>query len=76
MFDYFQKHQNDPNPRNSSQKTWKIPKTINMGMPFSLRQPQEKLTDMKLNNDVVAIPVSIGVFDHFFDSLQETKQKF
>jgi len=45
-------------------------------MPFSLRQPREKLSDMRLNNDFVAIPVTIGVHEHFYDSMKEVKKQF
>lgn len=31
---------------------------------------------MKLNNDFVAIPVTIGVHEHFHDSLKENKKLF
>ena len=45
-------------------------------MPFSLRQPVQKLEDMKLNNDFAALPISIGIHHHFSIAIEEFKKKF
>ena len=45
-------------------------------MPFSLRQPVEKLQDMKLNNDFAALPITIGIHEHFAEAVAEFKKKF
>jgi len=74
LFQYFVKHQDDPNPKQKN--GWKIPKSVNLGMPFSLRQPAKTLADMKLNNDFAAIPVNIGVHEHFSDAIEGIKKSF
>ena len=45
-------------------------------MPYSLRQPADKFSDLRLNNDFVAIPVTIGIYEHFHESLVECKKQF
>lgn len=65
MYKYFDEHKNEkfegvnkPGPNG-----YEIPKRINIGMPFSLRQPVKELKDLKFNNDFAALPLKIGIYE-------------
>lgn len=43
-------------------KVYEVPSTIGTGMPFSFRQPAKSIKDLRCNNDIVCLPVTIGIF--------------
>jgi hypothetical protein len=38
-------------------------------MPFSLREPLKKLSDVKMANDFAALPIEIAIRDNFDEAL-------
>lgn len=48
-----------------------IPKTVNVGMPFSLRAPAAKLEDVRIVNEFVSYPVTLPIVSEIEDVLPE-----
>lgn len=77
LYKYFEDHRHDKfEGIKTGPNGFEIPKRINIGMPFSLRQPVKDLKDLKLNNDFAALPLTIGVFEGFEEALASFKKKF
>ena len=57
-------------------KEFRIPECINIGMPFSLRQPCKSIKDFKINNDLVAIPTEIKIFSELKKALVHFNKQF
>lgn len=51
LYQFFENHKNE--------KHGGIPKSVNMGLPFSLREPPKSRNDVRLVNDFIAIPVEL-----------------
>ena len=68
LFEYFDNHKSEDGGR--------IPSTINIGMPFSLRQPSKNLQDVKLVNDFITIPVTIPIKKELDEVLPKIKKQF
>jgi len=62
----------------SKKADWKdeIPRSINIGMPISLREAAKSLKDLKLYNDFINFPVKIPVRERLDDSLAILKPYF
>jgi hypothetical protein len=58
------------------QKGFKVPKEINMGLAFSMRQPSKNLKDLKINNDVAPLCLYIRIFEKFDEALNHFKKNF
>lgn len=53
-----------------------IPKTVNVGMPFSLRAPAAKLEDVRIVNEFVSYPVTLPIVSEIEDVLPEMQKFF
>ena len=77
VFKYFEDHRYDKfDGIKTGSNGFEIPTSINIGMPFSLRQPVEHLKDLKFNNDVVGLPLKMSVYEGFEEALSDFKKKF
>jgi NRPS condensation-like uncharacterized protein len=78
IYKYFDDHKNEKfeGVKSVGPNGFIIPKKINIGMPFSLRQPVKDLKDLKLNNDFAALPLKIGVYEKFEPALSAFKKQF
>jgi hypothetical protein len=70
MYKYCEDHRNEKfEGLKTGPNGFEIPKSINIGMPYSLRQPVKKLMDLKLNNDFACLPLRISLFERFEEAL-------
>lgn len=53
----------------NNEKVYKVPKTVRLAIPFSLRQPFEKVTDVKMLNDFGSLFIDLKCTDNFDESL-------
>ena len=51
------------------------PSSLNIVIPFSLRQPVKDLKNFKLNNDMVGIPFDLHIGEDFDKALVEVQKK-
>ena len=51
-------------------KTGENPKSVNIGIPFSLRNAPKKVEDIRLNNDMVGLNTEIELFENFDQGLK------
>ena len=68
LYQYFENHKDE--------KFGGIPKYINMGMPYSLRQPPKSREDVKLVNDFIAVPIELQIRKDINESLPIMKKLF
>lgn len=47
-----------------------------LALPFSFRQPYEKLSDVKLNNDFGTLVIDLNLHDNFENALNECNENF
>ena len=69
MYEYFEKY-----PEGPKGEKMNIPKKISVGMPFSMRQPVEKLSDVRMVNEFAALPITMAVCQNFGDALSIFKK--
>ena len=53
-----------------------IPKTINMGMPYSLREPPKSIKDVRLVNDFITVPIELQIRKELDESLPIMRDLF
>ena len=51
-------------------------KAVDVGVPFSMRAPSDKLKDIRLDNDMVGLSVRVELFEHFDEGLKHFKKFF
>ena len=68
LYEYFENHKSEDGGR--------IPKSINIGMPFSLRQPSKTLKDIKTVNDFITVPITIPINKELEDVLPNIKSQY
>lgn len=51
-------------------------KTITIAYPFSLREPIKNFKDLKMNNDMVALPLDSAIIENLDDALVHYKKMF
>jgi hypothetical protein len=49
---------------------------VDVGVPFSMRAPSEKVKDIRLDNDMVGLNVKIKLFENFDEGLKHYKKYF
>lgn len=49
-------------------------KSIDVALPFSIKQPSKKLKDMRLDNDMIGLHTNIKLFKDFDDGLKHFKK--
>jgi hypothetical protein len=70
LYKYFVDHKDDKfEGVKTGPNGFEIPKRINIGMPYSLRQPVKNLEDLKLNNDFAALPLYMSIIEEFEPAL-------
>lgn len=52
----------------------KVPTQITAGFPVSLRPPFKKLTDIELNNQIIAAPMKVPICDDMDMAFKKCKQ--
>ena len=70
LFEYFDRH------KDTEGRTFRIPNYVSLGVPFSLRQPIEKLEEAKIVNELVVLPVDILIRKELEDALPIMKEQF
>ena len=78
LYKYYDQHKNEKfeGVKKAGPDGYEIPKRINIGMPYSLRQPVKELKDLKLNNDFAALPLKIGIYEKFGPALTAFRKQF
>lgn len=66
MYEYFQRRE----------KEYSIPAHIDVGMAFSMRQPEKELRKIKLVNDFAVLPIRIALRKTFQESIPIFKKQF
>lgn len=49
-------------------------KSVNVGMPFSMKAPSKNLKDIRLENDMVGLNVNVKLFEDFDNGLKHFKR--
>jgi len=68
LYQYFDNHKKE--------KFGGIPDYVNMGMPYSLRQPPKSIKDVKLVNDFITVPIELKIRKELDESLPIMKKVF
>ena len=59
-----------------SENVVRCPDSIHIAVPFSFRQPQPTVAEVKMNNDFGSLLLSMKLFDSFNDALPYYKELF
>lgn len=54
----------------------KVPSSINIGVPYSMRQPVKEIKKVRMDNDFASLPISIDIHEKYDDALSHTKKLF
>lgn len=73
--EYFNKEKERTNALGLS-KVYEVPDAINVGLPFSMRQPVKLLKDLKMVNDFSSVPIRLELCKEFDDALRRVKAQF
>lgn len=57
-------------------KVYKIPQTVNVAVPFSLRQPFKTIKDVKMTNDFGSLLIALQPTKKFSDALPAIQKQF
>lgn len=74
LYEYFENE--EKRAIQAREKVYKIPTTLNVAVPFSLRQPFKTLTDVKMKNDFGSILINLKPIKEFSDALPVVKKQF
>eukprot|EP00356_Strombidium_inclinatum_P016716 CAMPEP_0170504972 /NCGR_PEP_ID=MMETSP0208-20121228/49473_1 /TAXON_ID=197538 /ORGANISM="Strombidium inclinatum, Strain S3" /LENGTH=188 /DNA_ID=CAMNT_0010785533 /DNA_START=751 /DNA_END=1317 /DNA_ORIENTATION=- len=72
LHDYFSEN----TKTDSNGKLYPVPKDINVGMPISMRQPESKIENIRMENDISSIPIRFCVTPDFEEALKYQRAKF
>ena len=70
LYEYFDNHKSDRGG------PWVIPDSVSMNMPFSLRVPQKNEKKIKIENDMVPLPVQLPIRKTLKEELKLIKKQF
>lgn len=63
FFEYFERH------KELNGKKFKRPAYVQLGMPISMRQPMDRIEDVRMTNEMIAFPTEIPVIQTFEEAL-------